>query len=201
MKNKEYVVEVVGRHIQVTEAMKQYAQDKLSKLDRFHDHIMYVHVTMDIQHLQHIVTCIVKFDHFKITAHGSSSDMYASVDLAVDRLQKQIRRWKSRIQDHGKRQASTVDIPVSFVEKPYSEIDEYNDEIEWQNEKSRQQEQFFPKVIGNKTVPLKKLSMQEAIMKMDLSKDPFLVYRSEEDKKLKVMYVRKDGNYGIIQPE
>lgn len=201
MKNKDYEVDVIGRHLQVTDAMKQYAKEKLSKIERFHDHIMYVHVTMDIQHLEHIVTCIVKFDHFKIKAQGASSDMYASVDLAVERLQKQIRRWKGKIQDHGSRRSEIVEMPVSLVERPYGDIDDYNVDIEQQNACCREKELGFPKVIGKKTVPLKKLTLQEAMMKMDLSKDPFLVYRSEEDQKLKVIYVGKDGNYGIIQPE
>jgi putative sigma-54 modulation protein len=198
MKNQDYEIDIVGRHVQVTEAMKQHAREKLLKMERFHDHIMYIHVTMDIEHLNHVVTCIVKFDHFKIKAQGSSTDMYVSIDLAVDRLQKQMRRWKSRIQDHRNRQAVIVQAPVSLVERPYSDIDEYNAEIELQN---REHEASHPKVIGQKTRALKTLTMQEAMMKMELSKDAFLVYRSEEDRKLKVMYVRKDGNYGIIQPE
>lgn len=197
-----YDIEIVGRNVQVTEAMKTYAREKLSKIEKLHNHILQVHVTMDIEHLLHKVVIIAKLDHFKVKAHGESTDMYASVDMAVDRLQKQLYRWKDRIQDHSRKGLSGVDLEVFLLEKAYSnEIDEYNLEIEAANAKQEAKSHQLARVVGKKKISLKELNTDEAVVKMELSHDPFLVYRSEEDHKLKVMYRRKDGNYGIIQPE
>ena len=196
-----YNMQIIGRNVLVTEAMKQYAMDKLSKIEKFHNHIMDFHVVMDIEHLEHTVTIVVKFDHFRVKAHAKSLDMYASVDLAMDRLQAQLRRWKDKIQDHSQKKLSVVDMEVNVLEGPFSDVDEFNAEIEAQNAEKRSKEMGVPKIRGRKTVPLKTLNTEEAIMKMELSNDQFLIYRAEEDKKLKVIYRRKDGNYGIVQPE
>jgi putative sigma-54 modulation protein len=186
----------------ITEAMKNYALEKLSKIERFHTHIMDVHVFMDIQKLEHLVSIVLKFEHFKIKVLASSSDMYASIDKAVDKLCHQLSRWKSRIQDHNKKRIPAVDIPVSILNRPYDdELDEFNLEIEQKAKKEREAAYRPHKVIGKKTLPLKILSLDEAIMKMELSGDHFLLFKGEEEGgRIKVIYRRSDGNYGIIEP-
>lgn len=195
-----YNISIIGRHVQITEAMKKYAWDKLAKIERFHNHIMDVHVTMDINKIEHSVVIIVKFDHFKVKSQAVTTDMYASIDQAIDRLQRQFRRWKDKIQDHAKKKLSIVDIEVNLHRRP-DELDEFNKEMEADVKQKTVQQMLPGKVIGNKTIPLKMLTTEEAIMKMELSGDHFMVYRQEEDQKLKVIYRRDDGNYGIIRPE
>ncbi len=193
-------IQVLGRNVLVTPAMKQHAMEKLAKIERFQDNIMDIQVTMDIENLDHKVTLIVKFDHFKIKAEGHSNDMYSSIDLAIDRLQKQLRRWKDQMQDHTRKKRPMVDVEVDILEKPKSDVAVFNEEIAEANSK-RQPIYQIGKVTGKKTMKIKDLNAQEAIMKMELSNDDFLVYRSEEDQKLRVIYRRQDDNYGIIQPE
>jgi putative sigma-54 modulation protein len=196
-----YRVEIIGRNVQVTEAMKNYALNKLSKIEEFHRHIMHVHVTLDIQKLEHVCTIIAKFNHFNVKAMASSSDMYVSIDKAVHRLENKIRKWKSHIEDHQRKKLSVVDMQVNVIRRPYDELEEINSEIEAKAVAATQTAFFPPQVMGTETIPLKTLTTEEALMKIDLNGDTFLVYRSEEDRKLKVMYRRKDGHYGIIQPE
>jgi putative sigma-54 modulation protein len=187
-----------GRGVFVTEAMKNHAIDKLSKLDHFHNHITELHVTLDIQKLEHTCIIIMKFDHFKVKVACSSSDMYASIDKAVDKLKSKITRWKSRIQDHHKKGLKVVDMEVNVLGRPFGTIEEFNEEIESEN---KMDEYRSPKIIGNDKRSLKFLTAEEAIMKMELSDDPFMIFRGEEDRKLKVIYRRNDGNYGLILPE
>lgn len=196
-----YRIDIIGRNVQVTEPMKNYAWDKLSKIERFHNHIMHVHVTLDIQKLEHICVLMLKIDHIQIKAQASSTDMYVSIDKAVDRLQNLLRRYKSRIQDHHKRALSIVDMQVNVLKKPIDEIAEINAEIEQEANRMKDMASNPPQLIGSETKPLKTLTVDEALMKMELSGDHFLIYRSEEDCKLKVLYRRTDGNYGLIQPE
>jgi putative sigma-54 modulation protein len=197
----DYNIHIDGRHVQVTDAMKEYALTKLSKIERFHAHIMDIHVTMDIQKIEHSVSIVVKSDHFKIKSHATSSDMYASIDQAVDRLQKQISKWKEKIQEHHSKNLASVDIKVNVIQRPYDEVEEFNAEIEAEKKAEREKRLMPGHVLGEKTIPLKDLLMDEAIMKMELSGDPFLLYRSQEDLKVKVMYRRDDGNYGIIHTQ
>lgn len=194
-----YRIDVVGRNVQVTEPIRAYIWDKFSKVERFHNHIMHAHVTLEIQKLEHVCTIVLKIDHTQVKCQANSTDMYASIDRTVDRLHNLLARYKSRIQDYHKKKLSAIDMQVNVLHRPYNEVEEINAEIEAENAKKN--EYVPPKVIGVETKPLKMLTVDEAVMKMDLSGDHFLIFRAEEDQKLKVLYRRKDGNYGLIQPE
>lgn len=191
-----YRIEIFGKHVHVTDAMKNYMWDKLVKVERFHNHIIDVHVTLDIEKLDHIVTILVKFDHIKINASATTTDMYVSIDKAVDRLNTLLLKWKDRIQEHHRKKLSEVDMQVNVIRRPYDELEEINAEIEASAMRFK-----APQLISTEKKPLKTLTVDEALMKMDLSGDHFMVYRSEEDHKLKVIYLRSDGNYGILLPE
>lgn len=197
-----YRLTILGRHVLITDAMKSYVTDKISKIERLHNHLMDIHVTMDIQKFDHVVDIVVKFEHFRIKVHAGSTDMYASIDKAVSRLKKLMVRWKDRIQDHHRKSLSAVDLQVNVLNRPYDELEEINAEIE--ADLSREKENVFqpPRVIGKKTVPLKTMTTDEAMMKMELSGYYFIIFRGEEDQKLKVIYRRDDEkSYGIIQVE
>lgn len=193
-----YSIDIVGRNIEVTEPMRVYIWNKISKIERFHNHIMYVHFTLELQKLEHFCTIVLKFNHFKIKVQASSTDMYVSIDEAVHRLQTVIARYKSRIQDHHKKALSDIDMEVNVLRRPYDELAEFNAEIEAENRKNGIVPFQPPKVIGKKTKQLKTLTLDEAMMKMELSGDQFLVFRGEEDRKLKVIYRCSDDNYGLI---
>lgn len=199
---QSYNVTITGRHVQITEAMKAYAIDKLSKLERFHDRIIDVTVTMDIQRIDHRVDVQMKVNNIKIKAHAITSDMYASIDQVVHKLQSQLRRYKQRIQDHQTHAGSIVNLNVRVIRRPQEEaLQEFNDEIEEEN-RLRIENSLKPhNVVKNSVVPLKTLNSSEAVMKMELSGDAFLLYRNEADRKLHVIYRRDDDNYGIIEVE
>jgi putative sigma-54 modulation protein len=196
-----YRVDIIGRNIQVTEPIRMYVWDKLSKIERFHTHIMHLHMTLEIQKLEHVCAIVLKIDHTEVKCQSKSTDMYASIDKAIDRLHSLLARYKSRLQDHHRKKMSVIDMQVNVLHRPYNEIDEINAAIEEVNVKSKIEALGPPKIIGTETRPLKTLTIDEAVMKMDLSGDSFLIFLAEEDMKLKVLYRRKDGNYGLIQPE
>lgn len=195
-----YNISITGRHVMVTEAMKNHALEKLSKLERIAHRIIDVHVIMDIQKLEHRVDIVIKFNHVKIKVQAVSEDMYTSIDRALAKLQMQIRRYKERLQNHHAKGVSFVEMPVDVISPPSSE-ELVNDDIESFNRQEMVQNYRPHEVVKSEVRPLKTLSHDEAVMKMELSQDQFMIYRSEEDQKLKVIYRRQDGNYGIIQPE
>lgn len=196
-----YRVDIIGRNVQITDPIRAYVWDKLAKIERFHNHIMHVHVTLEIQKLEHICTLILKIDHTQVKCQADSTDMYASIDRAIERLQSLLSRYKSRLQDHHQKKLSVIDVQVNVLQRPFNEVEVINAEIEAVNVQKELDAYKTPKVIGTETRPLKTLTIDEAVMKIDLSGDDFLVFRCEEDQKLKVIYRRTDGNYGLIQPE
>ena len=175
-----YRIDILGRNIEITEPMRAHIWNKMSKIERFHTHIMHIQFTLELHRLEHSCTIVVKFDHFKIKVQANSSDMYASIDEAITRLQTLLGRYKSRIQDHHRKSLSSIDMKVNVLQR--DEIEEINAEIEAANAKEKIKAFHSPKVIGRETIPLKDLTTEEAIMKIELSGDQFLIFRSEEDR-------------------
>lgn len=194
-------ISILGRNVYVTDSMKEHAFEKISKIERFHNHIMDIHVTMDVQKMEQSVVIMLHLEHFRVKVSASSTDMYASIDKAVEKLRAKIRRWKSRIQDHHKKARSVVDMQISVLKRPFTDVDFINEAIEIENASHQLEEYQAPTIIGTDSRPMKTLTTEEAIMKMELSDDGFMLYKCEEDCKLKVIYRRKDGHYGLILPE
>lgn len=192
-----YNIYIVAKNFELTEPIKLYIWEKLAKVEKFHQHIYNMYVTMEIQRLEHTVVIICHFNHFKLKTEASSTNLYASIDKGIDELEKMFARWKSKIQDYAKKPMREIDMMVNVYRRPYDELAEINSEIEAANAK----EWEFGKVIAKETRPLRTLTVDEAIVKMELSGDHFLLYKDEADQKLKIIYQREDKNYGIIQVE
>ncbi|MGR3951923.1 MAG: ribosome-associated translation inhibitor RaiA [Chlamydia sp.] len=195
-----YNIVVTGRHVHVTEGMKNHAIDRISRLEKIGDQIIDIHVTMDIQKQSHRVDLIMKYGHTTIRSHAVTSDMYTSIDRAVVKLEAQLKRYKQKIQDHHEKGHPIFDIHEKVVSS-FSDLHDINDEIEDESLKAYE-EPFKPhKVVSQEVRSLKILTEEEAVMKMDLSGAPFIIFRSEEKRDLRVIHRRTDGNYGIIELE
>jgi putative sigma-54 modulation protein len=127
--------------------------------------------------------------------------MYATIDKSFEKLYAKLRKWKSRIQNHHNKKVVVTEMEVNILENAQHETEDINQEIIDANNDNLQKDYALPKVIKKKKLPLKTLTIDEAVMKMELSDDHFKVYRSEEDQALKVIYRRRDGSYGVINPE
>lgn len=197
-----YNITINGRNVLVTEAMKNYAWDKLNKIERFQNRIMDAHLTMDIQKLEHSVSIVLIIDHLKIKVSANSTDMYASIDKAIDKLQALLRRWKSKIQYHHNKSPRDINMEVNVLKRPpYDELADINAEIELSQKEAAEAAFHVPQIIGSETRSLKILTLDEAAMKLELSGDQFIIFRDEVDQKLKVLYRRNDGDYGLIKIE
>jgi len=197
-----YEISVTGRHIHVTDAMKNHAIDKVSKIERFSDRIIDASVTMDIQKLDHKVDIVLKVDHITIKASASSESMYQSVDKAVHKIQSQLLKYKNKLKAHQAKGVSVVDMHVNvYGREKERELEETNDEISQENLRLAELQYQPHQIVKTETKPMKLLSYDEAIMKMELSGDAFMIFRSEEDNKVKVIYRREDEDFGIIEVE
>lgn len=203
--SKPYSINVTGRNVHVTDAMKAYAQDKLEKLEHIaSSRIIDVTVLMDIQKLHHVCEIIMKYGPTTITSSGDTNDMYASIDLAVKRLDTQLRRYLDRIHDHHAKGHAALEIAETIYEGfVKDEIDEQdvNSTIEKENIRRNGTMFSLPQIVRTEKQQLKILTNEEAIMEMDLAKASILVFRDENSRKLRVLYRRKDGNLGIVEPE
>ena len=198
--NDTYAVEVIGRNVAITDALRDYAIEKVSKLERFSERIIDALVTMDVQKVGCRVDIILQATHIRIKSHAICEEMYAAIDKAVHKIATQLVRYKDRLHDYQTKDISSVDMKVAVLRSELdSDLDDINNEIEFES-KERLIEKYRPhKVVNKKTIPLKTLSNGEALMKLDLSGDVFLIYRSEETQDIRVMYRRDDGDFGVIE--
>lgn len=199
--DEEYSLTINGRNVLVTDAMKNYVMEKLSKLDKYGTRIIDIMVTMDIQRFQHQCDIVVKLNQIKIKSSATSENMYISIDRALDKVQSQLRKYKQRIQDHHAKALEEIDMTVNVIRPAENVVSEINDDIEAENLRKFDEEYKPHHIVKQEKRPLKVLTWDEAIMKMELSGDHFLVFRNEADRKLNVIYRREDGNFGIILPE
>jgi putative sigma-54 modulation protein len=198
--NEGYTIYVVGKHFQVTEAIRNYVWEKLARIEKIADQIIDITVTLDTQKLEHSCSILMNFIHFHIKVGASTDNIYSAIDKAADRIVKLVRRYKTKLQSHRAKDVATVDIHVNVIKPLQDDLKEINDDIAAENARENQDRlKMMHEVVAKETMPLKTLTQDEAVMKMEISDDPFLIYRSEEDQLLKVIYRREDRNYGLVQ--
>lgn len=196
-----YNVDVQGKNILATDSMKDYAMEKVSKIEKFMNRIIDVSVILEVQKLEHRCNIILKVGHTKVKSQAISDNMYASIDKAVDRLETQLLKYKSRLQDYHSKDKEAIEMNVNVLRANEADLQEINSDIDDENQK-RSLARYTPhEIVRQKKLALKFLTNDEAVMKMELTGDAFLVFKGEADRKLKVIYRRRDDSLAIIEPE
>jgi len=171
---------VSGKNIEVTEALRSKIVKKMGKLEKFFDTDAEAHVTMTVEKSRHIIEVTVRFNGMVVRAEVSNDDMYASIDKAIDVLERQIRKNKTRLEKKLHESAFRTE-NIKTDEDDYEERD-------------------F-RVVRSKKFAIKPMAVEEAILQMNLLGHEFFMFSNAETKKVNVVYRRKDGNYGLIEPE
>lgn len=193
-----YNISVIGKHFQITDAIKAYVFEKIDKIERIADHIIDVVVTLDAQKLEHSCSILMNFVHFHIKVVASTENIYSAIDKAADRIIKLIRKYKTKLQSHRFKNRSTVDIHVNVIQPLKDDLKLINEEIEAENARQEEEKYKLHEIVATETMPLKMLTHDEAVMKMEITDDHFLIFKAEEDQKIKVIYRREDKNYGLV---
>ena len=196
--NEGYTIYVLGKHFQITEAIRNYVWEKLSRVERVADHIIDIHVTLDTQKLEHSCSILMNFIHFHIKVSASTDNIYSAIDKAADKLVRLIRRYKTKLQSYRNKHISAVDIHVNVIQPLRDDLKEINDDIEAENVRKESERFQLHHVVAKEVMKLKTLTQDEAVMKMECTEEPFLIFRAEEDQKLRVIYRRSDLNYGLV---
>ncbi|AEG16820.1 sigma 54 modulation protein/ribosomal protein S30EA [Desulfofundulus kuznetsovii DSM 6115] len=170
-------VQVRGRNVEVTNALKEYVEKRLGKLVKYLDLIEEAQVTLTVEKDSHRVEVTIPINGIILRGEESTGDMYASIDLVVEKLEKQIERYKGRL---------------------YRRLGRQNTEVKAGDNKK---EEDGPRIVRTKRFAMKPMSVDEAVMQMNLLGHSFFVFSNADTEKVNVVYRRKDGNYGLIEPE
>ena len=169
---------VYGKNIEVTEGLRNMLEKKLSKLDKYFVPEVEATATLSTQKNMHILEVQIKIDGSFLRAEEATGDMYGSIDKVVDKLEGQLRKHKTKIERKYKEQAT-----IRFDSIP---------------ENGNNQEEN--RIVKTKRFPIKPMSPEEASLQMDLIGHNFFVFLNSESDEVNVVYKRKDGNYGLIEP-
>ena len=172
-----------GKHIEVTDAIRNYIEKRLNKIDRHFDHILEVIVTLSVEKNRQIVEATLQASRALIRAEEETDDMYTSIDKVADKLERQIQKYKEK-----------------YFQKPHpgtEKIGLVNQKINTEDSEPDK----IVKIVKTKRFAIKPMSVEEAAMQMDLLGHNFFVFANDNTNKVNVLYKRKDGNFGLIEPE
>jgi putative sigma-54 modulation protein len=178
-------INVTFRHVDPSDPIRHQAEDKVTRaVGKYLKHATEAHVILSVVKSRHTAEIIIHAAHFDITAHGTTDNLYAAIDKAVTKLEAQLRKHKDRI-NHHKGGTPLGGAPTMIPVDVYEYIDG---------------EESVPSVIESDNIPAKPLSVEDAIVHLELSHQDFLVFRNAKSDAISVVYRRKDGNFGLIAP-
>lgn len=176
---------VTFKNLDPSDHLKNYVSTKLDRFDKLLDNPAEVHVVLSVEKIRHIAEIRLKGDRLNIVCREKSSDMYSSIDLALDKLEKQLKKQKAKIKD--RRQGGRgEDKNGRTATKPAPAEPPAEDNP-------------GPQVIVQ-NIEYKPMDIEEATMQMELITNSFLVFRNALTNQINVLYRRNDGDLGLIQP-
>lgn len=172
---------VTFRHLEPNDALKEYSLEKVSRIEKYVSTVTEVHVILSMEKRTFVAEVIIKVNRAKITAKESCDDnMYASIDLVMDKIERQIKKYKDKITSH-KDQHRKARHNIFSAE---------------QFEETKQQT-----IVKTESIAIKTLTVEGALMQMELINDDFFVFKNLATEKVTVLYRRRDGDFGLIEPE
>lgn len=196
VQNADVEINVVGRNVEVSDAMREYALKKVETLHLDYPKIIEARVILDVQvhHNRHIAEIILFCaNHITIEAQSETHDMYASIDETISKIARRMRKRKTRLlKKHRPRKGE-----VSRLAEAVFAINA----LDCLDEDPGDGEELEPVIVHKENYRIRPLFHDEAMVDMELSDRDFLVFKNAESGRLSILFRRKDGDYGLIEPE
>jgi putative sigma-54 modulation protein len=174
-------IQITAKNIELTDAIRNYVEKKVKRVKKYFDQVIDVHVVLEVQKNLHIAEILVNAKGVFLKGYEKSEDLYASIDLALDKIDRQLVKYKEKLKNK------------RLMEKDFEKPLRLNviDAESIDNEK--------PITIITKQIPVKPMDVEEAVMQMDLLNKNFFVFRDADTQSISVVYKRDDGNVGLIE--
>lgn len=175
-------ITVRGKNIEITPALRDYVEKRIGKITKYFDTLGEITVVLTVSKGRHIVEVTVPVNGMVLRGEEATADMYTSIDLVIEKLEKQIEKYKTKLARKFRHGVFKADIPTAVPAASEAEAEEF-------------------KVVRTKRFAMKPSTVEEAIMQMNLVNHDFYVFTNAETEQVNVVYRRKDGHYGLIEPE
>ncbi|PWB77765.1 MAG: ribosome-associated translation inhibitor RaiA [Candidatus Methylomirabilota bacterium] len=176
-------ITITGRNLEITEALKRYAEEKIARLQKFVNQIISAHIILSVQKHRQIAEVTLHVREHIIRGEESSGDLYSAIDLVAEKIERQILRYKEKIADHAGRSLGRSE---AKGETAPAESESFSEE--------------GPRIVKTKRFAMKPLAPDEAVLQMNLLGHDFFVFRNARTQEVNVLYRRRDGDYGLIEP-
>ncbi len=172
-------ISVNGRNsLDVTQSLRSYAEDKIGKFDKYLSNITEAVVTLSKQKHMYKTEVLLKINGMMIQAEGVTGEIYSSIDEVVEKLDSRIKKFKGKLVSHRKSDTRHKEAAPAAEEAPHE----------------------MGRIIKKKSFDMKPMDPDEAAMQMELLDKDFFVFTNDQNGSINVIYRRKDGNFGLIEP-
>lgn len=175
-------ITVTFRHIDASESLKAYAEEKVSKMDKYFDFPVEAHIVLAVEKFRRSADVALNVNGTMIKGVVETEDMYSAIDQVMDKIEKQVKRNREKMRD---RRTETRKNETGLGKSAAEEIADVSPEE--------------PRIEVEKIVA-KPMDAEEAAMQFNLSQQDFLVFRNSRTREINVIYKRKDGNLGLMEP-
>jgi ribosome hibernation promoting factor len=176
-------VNITFRHLESTEALKAHVVDKVQHIQKYIDRPSEAHAVLYVENLHHHADITMKAGPFFLRGRAKSEDMYASIDLAADKIERQLKKHKEKLKNH-----KATAIPHGWVP-----VDVRHEILQGESPSER--------LVKSSRFQAKPMSLDEAILQMDLIESRFYVFQNAASRAINVVYRRDDGNLGLIEAQ
>ncbi len=178
-------IAVMFRHMETSDPVRAYVEEKLSRVKKYIEEPIDAQVALSVEKkIRHQVEVTIVAKGITIKGSEATNDMYAAIDNVVAKIERQLKRYKEKIKEHKPLTGRERQVEKSVLAA--ESIDEGAGE---------------PIIIRSRSFPVKPMSVEEAVMQMDLLNKEFLVFTDASSEEINVVYRRRDGNYGLIVPQ
>ncbi|KFE71531.1 ribosome hibernation-promoting factor, HPF/YfiA family [Hyalangium minutum] len=203
---------ITFRQFGASDSLKEYAREKVDRVNRLLDRAGEAHVVLSLERHLHHADITIHSGSWVLRGREKSEDMYASIDLAMDKIERQLRRYKDKLKSHHGREKvhhrQDLMNQLSRVRHAVFEMpgDEESTAPEPQTNGAQASspapasEADSPRMLRTTHLTVKQLKVEEAVMQMNLMNNDFYVFHNVETNAMSVLYRRKDGQYGLIEP-
>lgn len=175
-------ITVTFRHTEPIESLKTYAEEKISKIDKYLDSPVEAHIVLAVEKFRHQADVTLSINGTRIKGVEETGDMYSAIDQVMDKIEKQVKRHLSKIRNRRSENIKNEQIAVS---DEMDELTAFSQDVS---------------VIEIEKMVAKPMDTEEAAMQLNLSRQDFLVFRNAKSMEINVIYKRGDGNLRLIEP-
>jgi len=178
-------VNITFRHLDPTEALKSHVKDRVEHVQRYIDRPSDAHAVLHVENLDHHAEITVKAGRFLLRGSAKTQDMYASIDAAADKIERQLKKHKEKL--------NTYKVNGSHPE--HEPVDIRHDILDILEDPNRPSH----RVVKSTKFQARPMSVDEAILQLDLLDASFYVFQNAKDRAINVVYRRDDGSFGLIE--